>query len=92
MVVANTIYRSTCFNEFRDKIVLFAGETDSNEEELELAHSYGFKKAITLLEVLSVVADVSDWALREFNNDETKKDKIKNDLLKRFGQTEEEFL
>ena len=40
-----------------------------------------------MLELLSVVPDINDWVINEFQYDIQKKEDTKQALLKRFGQT-----
>ena len=61
------------------------------KDEVGLAHSYGFKKVITLGELSALYPDISPVVMLDFFGSVEKLQKTKEALLARYSRSEEEF-
>lgn len=61
------------------------------KDEVGLAHSYGFKKVITLGELSALYPDISPVVMLDFFGSVEKLQKTKEALLARYSLSEEEF-
>lgn len=53
-------------------------------DEVELAQTYGFKKAISLFELMAVYPEMSPLMLKDFKGDHSRIETSKVKLLQRF--------
>lgn len=92
VVLCNTILKSDHFQKrFQDKWILVDGYS---ADDAELVMSYGFKKVISVKELMSLETSASPWIGLDFYEGRTVKLKIlrvRNKVLKRYGMTMEEL-
>ena len=72
---------------YSDRLVLVDG---SSKDEIALAMSYGFKKVISLKELIALYPDIDTVTGNDICKPQDRSEIVQN-LLKRFGMTEVEF-
>ena len=60
-------------------------------DDVQLAHSYGFKKVISLSELCSLFPDISPLTMLDFYGNVDKLIQTKEALLARFSMSEADF-
>ena len=92
VLLCTSLLRSEHFQRrFRDKWVLVDGFQD---DEVPLFESYGFKKVISLLELLSLETKASPWIGLDFQMGWSVKLKVlaaRRKVCRRFGMSAEEL-
>ena len=75
-------------SEYSEKMVLVDGVS---KDDVGLAHSYGFKKVVTLQELTALYPNISPVVMLDFFGSVEKLQKTKEGLLARYQLSEEEF-
>jgi hypothetical protein len=74
--------------KYADKFVLVDG---FSADDVGLANGYGYKKAVSLLELMALYPSVSPVAMKDFFMSKERLQKAKEAVLARFGLSEDEL-